>query len=93
MGVILYSFNVNLSPKTSHGVLEVMLLCYRMTCLGFCDKKGALFVPDPALLVPSLWRFFTEAGAPGTWAGPGAPESLPCTAVGAAQLSRSLSAP
>ena len=28
--------------------LSVILLCYTITCLQFCNKKGALFVPDPA---------------------------------------------
>ena len=28
-----------------------VILCYRMTCLWFCNKKGALFVPDPVLLM------------------------------------------
>ena len=37
--------------------LNVMLLCYRITCLWFCNKrfcnnKGALFVPDP---VYKIW--------------------------------------
>ena len=27
--------------------LRLILLCYRITCLWFCNKKGALFVPDP----------------------------------------------
>ena len=31
--------------------MSVILLCYRITCLCFCNKKwGALFVPDPAYL-------------------------------------------
>ena len=27
--------------------LSMILLCYRITCLWFCNKKGVLFVPDP----------------------------------------------
>ena len=33
MGVIIYSFNLNISPKVSYGVLGVILLCYGITCL------------------------------------------------------------
>ena len=56
MGVIIYSFNLNISPKMSYGVLEcdIFFLCYRTTCLGFCNKTGALFVPDP------VYQFFTN---------------------------------
>ena len=43
MGVIMYSFNLNSSPKMSYGVV---LLCYKNTCLWFCNKKGAVFVSD-----------------------------------------------
>ena len=39
MGVIIYSFNLNISPKMSYGVLE----CDKRSC----NKKGVLFVPDP----------------------------------------------
>ena len=42
----------NISPKRSMVCLCVILLCYRIICLWFrnerfCNKKGALFVPDP----------------------------------------------
>ena len=48
MGVIIYSFNVNISPKMSYGVLSVILLLQNyMFIKRFSNKKGVLFVPDP----------------------------------------------
>ena len=45
MGVIIYSFNLNISPKMSYGVLEcdiVMLQNYILLacCKGFCALAG-----------------------------------------------------
>ena len=57
MSVIIYSFNLNISPKTSHNGVEcaavklqnyMLLLCNKR----FCNKKvqgPSLFVPDPVL--------------------------------------------
>ena len=55
MGVIIYSFNLNISPKVSNVYLSVILLCYRISCLWFCNKrfcnkKGALFVLNPVFV-------------------------------------------
>ena len=47
MGVIIYSFNLNTSPKTSLGMLECDIVILQNYMLVFCNKKGALFVPDP----------------------------------------------
>ena len=55
MGVIIYSFNLNISPKMLYGCLSVILLGYRITCLWFCNKKEELFVPDPVFGVPLLF--------------------------------------
>ena len=51
MDVITYQFNLNISPKYNMVCLSVILLCFRITCLQFCNKKGALFVPDPVFLI------------------------------------------
>ena len=51
MGIIIYSFNLNLSPKISYGVLEcdiVILQNYILKILYAFNKK-ALFVLDPIL--------------------------------------------
>ena len=48
MGVIIYSFNLNISPKMLYGVLEcgiVTLQSYMLVI--FVIKKGTLFVPGP----------------------------------------------
>ena len=43
--------------------LSVIWLCYRVTCLWFCNKiflcnkKGVLFVPDPVLCLKHIPRF------------------------------------
>ena len=39
--------NLNMSRKMPYGVLSVILLCYRITCVWFCNKKEMLFVLDP----------------------------------------------
>ena len=54
MGVIIYSFNLKISPKMSQGVLKcdiVMLQSYmcRFCKKRFCNNKGVLFVSDPVL--------------------------------------------
>ena len=46
MGVIFYSFNLNISPKMSHGVLQcdiVMLQNYMLMSYDFVIKRGAIF--------------------------------------------------
>ena len=51
MGVIIYSFNLNISPKMSYGVLECDIVVTELHAYDFvirvCNEKGALFVPDP----------------------------------------------
>ena len=52
MGVIIYSVNLNTSPKLSYDMLEcdIVMLQNYMLCFcnkRFCNKKGVLFVPDP----------------------------------------------
>ena len=52
MGVIIYSFNLNISPKMSYGVLERDSVMLQNSCLGFCNKRfcnknGASFGLDP----------------------------------------------
>ena len=57
MGVIMYSFNVNISPKMSYGVLECDIMLQNN-----CNKKGVLFVPDLVLSILSkkvkAWNVF-----------------------------------
>ena len=58
MGVIIYSFDWTLHLKCHMVCLSVillLLLCYRIACLWFwnkrfCNKTGVLFVPDPAFV-------------------------------------------
>ena len=38
MGGIIYSFNLNISPKMSYGVLEYDIVMLRITCLQFHNK-------------------------------------------------------
>ena len=38
MGVIIYSFNVSISPKMSVVCLSVILLCYRINAYDFVIK-------------------------------------------------------
>ena len=48
MGVMtVYSFSANIHLKCHMVCLSVILSCYRMTRLRYCNEKGALFVPDP----------------------------------------------
>ena len=51
MGVIIYSFNLNISPKMAYGVLECDIVMLQNYMLDFVIKdfiiKGVLFVPDP----------------------------------------------
>ena len=44
MDIMIYSFNLNISPKTSYGIHE-SYICYDNE--SFCNNKGALFEPDP----------------------------------------------
>ena len=60
MGVVIYSFNLNISPQMSYGVLEcdsVMLQTCTLMFYNkrFCNKKGALFVLGP----PSNYNRYT----------------------------------
>ena len=53
MGVIIYSFNLNISLKMSYGVLEcdiAMIQNYMLMIVNkrICNKGGALFVPEAA---------------------------------------------
>ena len=55
MGIIIYSFNLNISPKMSYGVLEcdiVMLQNYMLMIYNkrYCNKK-VLFVPDLCMAI------------------------------------------
>ena len=51
MGVITYSFNLNISPKMSDGVLECdIVILQNLFNKRFCNKKGVLFVPNPVCL-------------------------------------------
>ena len=50
MGVIIYSFNLNTSPKTSLGMLECDIVILQNYMLVFCNKKGALFVLGPVCM-------------------------------------------
>ena len=54
MGVIIYSFNLNISPKMSYGVLEyyvVMLHNYMLMIYNkrFCDKTSAVICAGPCI--------------------------------------------
>ena len=46
MGVIIYSFNLNISPKISYGVLECDIVGTELHAYDFVIKKGVLFVLD-----------------------------------------------
>ena len=50
MGVIMQSFNLNISPKMSYGVLEYDSVITELHACDFVIKKGA-FVPDPVYFV------------------------------------------
>ena len=50
MGVITYSFNLNISPKMSCGVLECDIVVTELHAYDFEMKEGALFVPDHVVL-------------------------------------------
>ena len=45
MGVIMQSFNLNISPKMSYGVLEYDSVITELHACDFVIKKG-VFVPD-----------------------------------------------
>ena len=47
MGVIIYSFNLNISPKMSYAVLECDIVVTESPVYDFVIKKGVLFVVDP----------------------------------------------
>ena len=47
MGVKIYSFNFNISPKMSYGVLECEIVVTESHAYDFVMGGGALFVPDP----------------------------------------------
>ena len=46
MGVLSYSFNVNISLKMSYGVLECTVILQNYMLMIFVIKRG-IFVPDP----------------------------------------------
>ena len=50
MGVIIYSFNLNISPKMSYGVLECDIIMLQNYVLMLLYKKEALFVLDAMYL-------------------------------------------
>ena len=54
MGVIIYSFNLNISPKMSYGVLECDIVVTELHAYDFvirvCNEKGALFVQEPVYI-------------------------------------------
>ena len=54
MGVIIYSFNLNVSPKMSYGVLECDIFVRELHVYDFvikdCEIKRALFVLPPCIL-------------------------------------------
>ena len=56
MEVIIYIFNLNVSPKVSHGVIVILLLQihaydYDFVIKDFVIKKGLLFVLDPVYYI------------------------------------------
>ena len=64
MSVIIYSFNWNISPKMSQGMLECDIVIYRITYLWFsnerfCNKKRVLFVLDPVFYYYILLLLFS----------------------------------
>ena len=42
MGVITYSFNVNISPEMSYGVLECDIVVTELHAYDFVTKKGIM---------------------------------------------------
>ena len=63
MGVIIYSFNLNVSPEMLYDVLEceiVMLQNYMVMILRkrFCNKQGTLFVSDPVYLLLCIYLYY-----------------------------------
>ena len=51
MGVIIYSFNLNISPEMSYGVLECDIVMLQYYMLMILYKKVVLFVLDPVFCV------------------------------------------
>ena len=51
MGVIIYSFNLNIPPKVSYGVLECDIVMLQYYMLMILYKKVVLFVLDPVFCV------------------------------------------
>ena len=63
MGVIIYSFNLNVSPKMSYGVFEcdiVMLQNYMIRFCNkiFCNKKGVLILLEPVFFAVFISKCF-----------------------------------
>ena len=60
MGVIIYSFNLNISPKMSYGVLECYIVyvtelhTYDFAIKDFVIKQKVLFVLDPVYILRKL---------------------------------------
>ena len=69
MGVIIYSFNLHISPKMLYGVLEhniVMLQNFMLMILNkrFWNKKGVLFVPDPVFIYGLVYMYVFRERCP-----------------------------
>ena len=56
MGVVIYSFNLNISPKMSYGVLECDIAVTELHTYDSVIKKGALFVPGSVYAEPLNWK-------------------------------------
>ena len=59
MGVIIYSFNLHISPKMSYGVLEcgsyvTELHAYDFVIKDFAVKKGGIIFARPCILKAGL---------------------------------------
>ena len=53
MGVIIYSFNLNILPKMAYGVFECDIVVTELHAYDFVIKDFvSLFVPDPIHILP-----------------------------------------
>ena len=59
MGVIVYTFNLNISPKMSHGVLECDIVMLQNYAHDFVIKKGGVFCVGPCCICTKIAIFFT----------------------------------
>ena len=60
MDIIIYSFNLNISPKMSCGVLECDVLRYRITCYDFVTENFVIKKGGAICAAPCMWLLHGE---------------------------------